>query len=269
VHRIGPAAFRRLMAEDPELSDVLLRAFMARRALLREGVAARSVEIVGSALSSGSLALRTYAARQQIPHLWFAVDEVAGQALQAAAGVAAADLPVVLTPGRVLRRATPGDLAQHLGLSYRRSGDRAVDLVVVGAGPAGLAAAVYGASEGLETVLLDTVGTGGQAAASSRIENYLGFLSGLSGADLTGRAAVQALKFGAQISSPCEVVALEPGAGRLAVRIADGTRIETSAVVVATGARYRALPLSRWVEFERMSRVPWNFGGGPVIIRRR
>ena len=167
-----------------------------------------------------------------------------------ATGLAVADLPAVLTPDTVLRRVTPGRLAEILGLSYHRGPDKPVDLAVVGAGPAGLAAALYGASEGLATVLLDTVGPGGQAAASSRIENYLGFPSGISGADLTGRAALQALKFGAQLSSPCEVVALDTSTERLRIILADDTEITTRAVVIATGARYRTLPLERWTDFE-------------------
>jgi thioredoxin reductase (NADPH) len=250
VYRIAPDRFRDVMAEDPELSDLLLRTFLMRRDLLRESAAARSVEIFGSGLSAGALALRTYAARQRLPHLWFDTDTVAGQAVMTAVGLEAADLPAVLTPDRALKIATPGELADLLGLSYKRAADKPVDLTVIGAGPAGLAAAVYGASEGLATVLLDAVGTGGQAAASSRIENYLGFPSGLSGTDLTGRAAVQALKFGAQLSSPCEAVALDTSADQLRIVLADGTDISTRAVVIATGARYRALPLDRWAEFE-------------------
>jgi thioredoxin reductase (NADPH) len=120
----------------------------------------------------------------------------------------------------------------------------------VGAGPAGLAAAVYGASEGLETVLLDAVATGGQAAASSRIENYMGFPFGLSGAALTGRAAVQALKFGAHLGSPCGVESLRShGPCDHVVTLTDGVEIPTRTVLVATGAAYRNLPLDRWPEF--------------------
>lgn len=250
ILRISPARFRDLMADDPELSDLVLRAFLARRELLRDGPAAHSVEILGSGLSGAALALRTYAARQRLPHLWIDSDTVAGQALMAAGGVSPDQLPAVLTPDRILPSATPGELADLLGLSYRRASDKPVDLVVVGAGPAGLAAAVYGASEGLATVVLDAVGAGGQAAASSRIENYLGFPFGLSGADLTGRAAVQAMKFGAQLSSPCRAVALDTSAEQLRLVLSDGTDIATSAVIVATGARYRALPLDRWADFE-------------------
>lgn len=250
IHRISPARFRDVMQEEPEISDLLLRTFLARREVLLTGAAARSVEIVGSGMSGTTLALRTYAARQRMPHVWFDSDTAAGQAVMRAAGLEAADLPAVLTLGTVLRRATPGELAERLGLSYHRAADAAVDLTVIGAGPAGLAAAMYGASEGLATVVLDAVAAGGQAAASARIENYLGFPSGLSGADLTGRAVVQALKFGAQVSTPCQAVGLDAGDGRLRVLLSDGSDIHTRAVVIATGAAYRALPLERWSDFE-------------------
>jgi thioredoxin reductase (NADPH) len=245
IHRVSPDRFRQLMESDPELSDLMLRAFFARRMFLRAGAAAQAVEIVGSSLSAATLALRTYAARQMLPHVWLDSDDRAGQALMSASGLSTADLPAVLTPDAVLRGVTPGRLAEILGLSYTRATDKPVDLTVVGAGPAGLAAALYGASEGLATVLLDATGPGGQAAASSRIENYLGFPSGISGADLTSRAALQALKFGAELSSPCEVVALDTSAERLRIVLDDGKEISTRAVVIATGAHYRGSPFER------------------------
>jgi thioredoxin reductase (NADPH) len=246
VHHVAPDQFRLLMRTDPELSDLLLRAFLARRRMLRDSNAASSIEILGSGLSSATLALRTFAARQVLPHRWYDTDADVGQTRVRSAGIAPQDLPVVLATGTVLTKATPGKLAGHLGLSYRRHEQSLVDLAVIGAGPAGLAAAVYGASEGLETVVLDAVGSGGQAAASSRIENYLGFPSGLSGADLAARATVQALKFGARLSSPCTVTALEARGTHLTVVLADGTAIATRAVVLATGVRYRQLDLERW-----------------------
>src|SRR5258705_12772200 len=141
-------------------------------------------------------------------------------------------------------------MAQALGLAYRYTGTKPVDLTVIGSGPAGLGAAVYGASEGLDTVVLDAVGVGGQAAASSRIENYLGFPSGLSGKELTQRAALQAMKFGAQLSSPCRGVDLDTGGAQLSVMLSDGTTIESRAVLIATGVRYKTLPLERWIDFE-------------------
>jgi thioredoxin reductase (NADPH) len=250
VHRIAPAALRRLMDEGAELSDVVLRAMLARRRQLQGGEAARSVEILGSALSAPALALRTYAARQQLPHTWTDVDSAAGRALLTALGATLDQLPVVVTPQGVLRHATPATLAADVGLAYRPVDGQVADLVVIGAGPAGLAAAVYGASEGLETLVLEGVAAGGQAAASSRIENYLGFTSGISGAELTGRAAVQAQKFGARIASPSEVARLRVDGSGFSVVLADRTTIAARAVVIATGARYRALPLPRWKDFE-------------------
>jgi thioredoxin reductase (NADPH) len=215
------------MDEDPDLSDVILRALMARRRYLREGEAARSIEILGSEMSAGALALRIYAARQQLPHTWVEIDTPAGAALARAVAAAGGDLPVVITPTAVLRHATPALLAGQLGLSYQSVAGPLLDLVIVGAGPAGLAAAVYGASESLQTLLLDAVAAGGQAAASSRIENYLGFTSGISGAELTGRAAVQARKFGARIASPSQAARLDTTHERLTALKHEGGTLDT------------------------------------------
>jgi thioredoxin reductase (NADPH) len=248
VHRVGPESFRLLMAQDTELSDVLLRAFLARRQLLSQG-AGRNLEIVGDAESSAGLALQTYLSRQAVPHMWFDSAAAAGRAMMGEAGLTDEDLPAMVTPRETVRRVTPGVLGQKLGLSYRRTPKGIADLTIIGAGPAGLAAAVYGASEGLETVLLDAISTGGQAAASSRIENYLGFPFGLSGAALTSRAAVQALKFGAHLASPCGVTSLKPATGAHVVTLTDGTEIRTRTVMIATGAAYRALPIDRWTDF--------------------
>jgi len=252
VYRVTPDHLRQLMANDGELSDIIFRALSARRELLQRSTGARAVELVGNPRSASGLALRTYAARQHLIHVWLDADSPAGEALMVSSGLTENDLPAVLLPGATLKRATPGTLAQKLNLSYHRSSKKPVDVTIVGAGPAGLAAAVYGASEGLETVLLDAVGTGGQAAASSRIENYLGFPFGLSGADLTGRAVLQAMKFGAQLASPCQAVKLdtERNGDRLRLHLPEGESIDSKAVVIATGARYRALPLERWPDFE-------------------
>jgi thioredoxin reductase (NADPH) len=250
VLRMSPEQFQLLMAKDGELSDLILRAFMARRDMLRVGAGARTLELVGISSSPEAQALRHWAARQQLPHLWLEADEPAGAALTAAVGAGANDLPLAITPTATLRRATPGLVAEHLGLSFRTVSGRMYDVVVVGAGPAGLAAAVYGASEGLDTLLLDAVAVGGQAAASARIENYLGFPSGLPGAELTNRALIQAQKFGAVVNTPCPVTRLHAGDGHLHVSLAGGEEIDTHAVVVATGARYRSLDLPDWDRFE-------------------
>jgi len=254
VCRVSPGRLRQLMATDGELSDIIFKALIARRELLRRSTAARAVEIVGSPMSASALALRTYAARQRLIHLWFDASTSAGQAMMESSGLTEEDLPAVVMPGTTLKRTTPGELAHKLNLSYHRSSSKPVDVTIVGAGPAGLAAAVYGASEGLATVLIDAVGTGGQAAASSRIENYFGFPFGLSGADLTGRAVLQALKFGAQLASPCPAVRLDTNrdenGGLLRLHLPGQDVIDSKAVIIATGARYRALPLERWSDFE-------------------
>ncbi|WP_406831709.1 FAD-dependent oxidoreductase [Pedococcus sp. KACC 23699] len=251
IHRIAPDRFRRLMADDPEVSDLLLRTFLWRRDHLRDSPAARSIEIVGSGMSAEALALRTFAARQRLPHVWLDIDTLPGRALMSLVPLAAADLPAVVLRDRVLRRAGPSGLAQALGLSYRSAPARTLhDLTIIGSGPAGLAAAVSGASEGLRTIVVDMVGIGGQAAASSRIENYVGFPSGISGYDLTQRAALQAMKFGAELRSPGQVDGIYPVDGHLSVRFTDGTGIDTRTAVIATGARYRSLPVPGWADFE-------------------
>jgi thioredoxin reductase (NADPH) len=250
VRRVSPERFRQFMSEDTELSDVILRAFMARREILRTGAAARTVEVLGSRTSPEALALRTWAARREVPHTWIEVESPEGENLLSALDAGVEDLPLVVTPTAILRRATPGVLSENLGLSFRVVSGRHYDLVVVGGGPAGLAAAVYGASEGIETVVFDAVAAGGQAASSSRIENYLGFPSGLAGAQLASLAIVQAEKFGARITSPCVAASLQVVEGHLLVTLSDGTEVPTRAVIVASGAHYRTLEVERWSEFE-------------------
>jgi thioredoxin reductase (NADPH) len=248
VHRVDPESFRTLMAQDTELSDILLRGFLARRLLL-SAHSGRDLEVIANPGSAAGLALQTYLARQELPHRWIDSNSTAGGTAIRAAGLSDEDLPVVITPRETMRQVSPGLLSHKLGLTYRRTPKGIADLTIVGGGPAGLAAAVYGASEGLETLLLDAVATGGQAAASSRIENYLGFPFGLSGATLAARAFVQALKFGAHVSSPCGVAALRQEDGRHVVTLTDGTDIVSRTVIVATGAAYRNLPLPGWADF--------------------
>jgi thioredoxin reductase (NADPH) len=160
------------------------------------------------------------------------------------------DLPVVLAPEEVLRQATPGSLSELLGLTIQSIPERQFDLVVVGAGPAGLAASVYGASEGLSTLIVEAVAVGGQAGASSRIENYLGFPTGISGEDLASRALLQAMKFGAQLTSPCVATRLTSDGGHMAVRLSDGTDVGGRALIIATGAHYRRLDVPELPQFE-------------------
>ena len=248
---VEPDAFRELMGNKPQLSDIIFRAFLARRELLRAGDAAGAIQIIGSRFSAEAMALRAFANRTKLPHTWIDVEEMDDpEGFLASVGALPADVPFVITPTARLRRPSPGEFAHHLGLTYEALPGFHADLVVVGAGPAGLAASVYGASEGLETVCLDAVGPGGQAGASSRIENYVGFPNGVSGDDLTSRAAIQAMRLGARLSAPCEVAALRSEDGFHVVALTDGSEIPTRAVIVATGAQYRRLDVRDLERFE-------------------
>jgi thioredoxin reductase (NADPH) len=254
IIRIDLPRFRQLMAQDAQLSDIILRAFLARRRELQAGEGALSVRVLGSSQSPESLSLRSWAARSRVAHTWIDVDTAGGRALADSLGVSSAQLPTVVTPADAISNATPALLAQALGLVYAPTefagADEIVDMIVVGAGPAGLAAAVYGASEGLRTVVFEADAVGGQASASSRIENYLGFESGISGAELAGRAMVQAQKFGARITSPCKVESVRPAGAVFEVTLSNGTAARARTVVIATGARLRTLDLPRWRQFE-------------------
>lgn len=241
---------RQLMSANPRLGDMILATFVARRSVLLTG-AAPAVRVIGSQFSPGSLRVREFLARTRVPHEWLDPDRD-GQVEDVlhSFGVPAADLPVVIASGTVLRRPTPGELASYLGLTVEGLPQRCFDLVVVGSGPAGLAAAVYGASEGLRTLGIEMNAPGGQAGTSSRIENYLGFPMGISGTDLTQRAVVQAEKFGASLTVPCTAVSLRDQAGHLVVRLSDGSDIAGRAVIAATGAAYRRLGATRLNQFE-------------------
>ena len=201
----------------------------------------RETKVVGHRWSSRSTEVREFLARNQVGYKWFPSDEPDGQRLLAAAGADGLTLPVVITPdGAAMIAPSDTELAARVGLSTTPAKDF-YDLVVVGGGPAGLGAAVYGASEGLKTVLVERMATGGQAGQSSRIENYLGFPDGVSGAQLTTRARMQASKFGAEVLTTREVVGLEVKGSARAVRFADGGSLDAHTVILATGVSYRQL----------------------------
>jgi len=243
-------AFRRLIATNAGLSDKILAAFLARRAILMTG-ASSAIRVIGSRFSPDSGHVREFLLRNRIPHEWLDPDADRDvEHLLREFDIAPRDVPVVIVSGKVLRRPNPGVLAEYLGLTVGAMPEGGFDLIVVGAGPAGLAAAVYGASEGLRTLVLEMVAVGGQAGASSRIENYLGFPTGISGGDLTQRATVQAQKFGASFSSPCTVASIQESAGHFVLRLSSGAEVPGRAVIVATGARYRKLDASGLERFE-------------------
>jgi thioredoxin reductase (NADPH) len=241
--RVPARVIRQVIATDARLGDTILTAYMARRDILLSG-AASSIRLLGSRYRAETHALREFLTRSRIPHEWLDPEsDESVERLVDQLGIACTDLPVVIMSGAVLTNATPGSMAEYLGLTVDRLPDRCFDLLIVGGGAAGLAAAVYGASEGLSTLAVESLVPGGQAGTSSRIENYLGFPTGISGGDLTQRAFVQAEKFGAHVTSPCAATSLREAAGHLIVGLADGTDVAGRAVIAATGARYRRLPV--------------------------
>ena len=264
MRRLSRADLRRLLSDDDELGDLILHALWERRESLRRGPAAMTLKFVGSETSADFLALRRFAERLDLVHAAVALPP--GEAVDLRAHNFSLDeLPVAFIQGEPLVRATPGLVAERLGLSYEPTQSEAADVVVIGGGPAGLAAAIYAASEGLSTVLLESVAPGGQAAATSRIENFLGFPFGVSGGDLIGQASLQAIKFGVRVCAPCEAVGLTPTAAGVRVALADGRAIEARAAIVTSGAAYRRLHLDRWEDFERSA---IHYAATPLELRQ-
>ncbi|MDX3693967.1 FAD-dependent oxidoreductase [Streptomyces europaeiscabiei] len=219
----------------PVLDDLL----QAWRAADRTCVG--TTKVVGHRWSARSSGVREFLARNQVPYRWFSSDEPEGRRLLAAAGTDGERLPLVVTPdGTPLVAPEDPELAERVGLATTPAQDF-YDLVVIGGGPAGLGAAVYGASEGLRTLLVERSATGGQAGQSSRIENYLGFPDGVSGGQLTGRARRQATKFGAEILTAREVSGLEVNGAARTIRFSDGSAVAAHSVILATGVSYRQL----------------------------
>ncbi|MDH6131287.1 thioredoxin reductase (NADPH) [Kitasatospora sp. MAA4] len=206
-----------------------------------DGRTAGTIKVVGHRWSAQSSRIREFLARNQVPYRWYNSDEPEGRRLLSAAGQDGLRLPLVVTPdGATLVEPQERELATRVGLSTTPAADF-YDLVIVGGGPAGLGAAVYGASEGLRTVLVERSATGGQAGQSSRIENYLGFPDGVSGAQLTDRARRQAAKFGAEMLTAREVTALEANGAARTLRFSDGSTVSAHCVILATGVSYRQL----------------------------
>src|SRR6266705_3913327 len=248
---IDDERLRDIVQTDAELSEILMRAFILRRVGL---IASQrgGVVLIGSRHSADTLRLQQFLTRNAFPYVSIDVErDPAVQALLDRFHVSVDDIPVVLCRGeQVLKNPGNEEIAACLGMNPQIDDAKIRDLVVIGAGPAGLAAAVYGASEGLDVLVLETSAPGGQAGSSSKIENYLGFPIGISGVDLTGRAYAQAQKFGAQIM-------IAKGASQLAcdrqpyeVQIAEGSRVRARAVIIATGAEYRRPPLANLSRLE-------------------
>ncbi|MCA9110160.1 MAG: FAD-dependent oxidoreductase [Planctomycetaceae bacterium] len=249
VVEITSCTIRRMLAEVPELSDKLLEAFQIRRKLL-EASEFLGVRVVGAANSKETLQLREFFYKNKVPHTFQDIAEPEGQQALEEFGSTADAIPIIACSEHVESRPSLARVAECLGISRDIKTDL-YDVLIVGAGPAGLAAAVYGASEGLKTLLVDSVGPGGQAGQSSRIENYMGFPSGLPGAELANLGFLQAMKFGAEFTAPVSVRSVTLNTdGNHEVKLCTGQTVTTKTVLVATGASYRRLPINRCAELE-------------------
>ncbi|HEX5438428.1 MAG TPA: FAD-dependent oxidoreductase [Gemmatimonadaceae bacterium] len=250
VLEIAPADIRQIIAERPALGEVILRAFVARRSELL-GSGFQGVRVMGPGSSRDTYRLLEFLSRNQIPATWIDTEEDPGVAeLLRHLGLDEHALPAVACPGQpLLRNPSTRELAAAVGVK-RPIGSDVYDMVIIGAGPAGLAAAVYGSSEGLRTLVLDSSAPGGQAGASMKIENYLGFPMGITGAELTSRATLQAQKFDTRISTPSSATGLERSDAKLVVRLDDDERANARCVLIATGAEYRRLDAPGRERFE-------------------
>ena len=245
---------RKLLFDDAPLSDLLLSAFIDRREALQrvEGI---GVEVVGPRASDATMRMLGFLRANRLPFTWHDEAPADGE-----------EPPVVRLPGGVeMKHPSTGDVLRAIGVGAELERHEDVDLLVVGAGPAGLASAVYGSSEGLKTLVVESTALGGQAGSSRRIENYLGFPAGISGTEFTSRAVSQARKFGARPATPYRAIGLEPGNGNHVVQLEEGHEISARAVILATGADYRRLPLENLAEFEGISVF---YAAGPPEAQR-
>jgi thioredoxin reductase (NADPH) len=251
IYEVSPDALRQLLNHHPELGDTILRAFIARRQLLREPGTFVGPRVIGSRYSQGTFRIRDFLSKNRVPFTWLDLEaDPQVNALLKQFGLSEADTPVVLWGGKLLlRNPTNRELAEGLGLRHQL--EQAVyDLVVVGAGPAGLAAAVYGASEGLRTVVLERTAPGGQAGRSMRIENYLGFPAGITGGELAELAVLQVNKFGARLSIPTPVARLTFENMYSVLHLEGDETVTTKCLLIATGADYRLLNVEGCETFE-------------------
>jgi thioredoxin reductase (NADPH) len=251
VYEVAGEALRRVLNQCPDLSDIILQAFIARRQLLRQSPDFTGLRVIGSRYSTDTFRVRDFLAKNRILFTWVDLEtDPQVDRLLRQFGVTEGDTPVVACGHRLmLRNPSNRQLADAIGI--RQPLEQTVyDLAVVGAGPAGLAAAVYGASEGLRTVVLEQIAPGGQAGSSMRIENYLGFPTGLTGSDLAGRAVLQANKFGAHLSVPTPVTRLEFEKAYPVLRLDGGETIAAKCLLIACGAEYRRLGVEDCVRYE-------------------
>ena len=247
-------ALRSLLFEDAPLADLVLSTFIARREAL-QGVEGIGMEVIGPHRSKATMEMLSWARANRLPLTWRDTERPDDPAAAAAVeGLDPASLPLVRLPGGTeLRAPSTGQVSRALGIGLELARREEVDLLVIGGGPAGLGAAVYGASEGLNTLVIDSNALGGQAGSSRRIENYLGFPAGVSGSELTGRAITQARKFGARFATPYRALSLERGDGRHLVRLEDNREVAARVILLATGAQYRRLACDDLASYEGTS----------------
>ncbi|MEL6361543.1 MAG: FAD-dependent oxidoreductase [Pseudomonadota bacterium] len=250
VLHVSPEQLRQLLVADTELSDILVSTFIARRAWQRAENKASAV-LVGHSLDRDAFTIRDLLSRHSIPHLWIEIEnEDQATPVLDRIGLTVDDAPILILGANVyLKKPTIAEVSETLGLNLLPE-SACADVVVVGAGPAGLASSVYAASEGLSVVTIDGMAPGGQAGTSSKIENYLGFPSGISGRDLADRASVQAQKFGARIAAPVTADELVTEDDAYVLKLKDGRQLNARAVIIATGADYRRLPIDNLEDYE-------------------
>src|SRR6476646_3350765 len=251
VYEMSAESVRQFLNTCPDLADIILQAFIARRQLLRESGDFTGLRVIGSRYSRDTFRIRDFLAKNRVLFKWFDLEEdpAVAQFLQQI-GVSEAETPVVTCAHcLLLRNPSNRELAEAIGI--RRTVEHTVyDLAIVGSGPAGLAAAVYGASEGLNTIVLEHTAPGGQAGSSMRIENYLGFPTGITGSELAGRAVLQADKFGANISVPTPVTKLTFDKAYSILELEGGGNVVAKCLLIAAGAEYRRLEVENCSRFE-------------------
>jgi thioredoxin reductase (NADPH) len=252
VYELSEENLRHIISERPGLSDLILQTFTMRAHALSENKNYTGLRVIGSKFSPDSFRIRDFLSRNHVLYTYFDLDEDPefGELLKKF-GLKESDTPVVgYGQDWLLRNPSNEELAERIGVRRELERDAVYDLAIVGGGPAGLAAAVYGASEGLKTIVLEEIATGGQAGTSSKIENYLGFPTGVSGGELALRATIQAEKFGVHFSIPSQVMRLEFEGALLVLQLENNERLKARALIIATGADYRKLDVPGRTRFD-------------------